>query len=99
MVPNLARSEWAVQQKYPTFDQGSQHVVAFEKNPLMARDEVCFGDQIAGTNRLRTKAKMGNGHGPRLFRIVDKVTLGVVISVLANDFDGILIGADSAIGP
>ena len=64
----------------------------------MDGDEVGFGDQIGAMNGLGAKAQMRNGARPGFFRIVDKVTLGIIIGLFADDLDRVLIGADCAIG-
>ena len=41
---------------------------------------------------------MGDGERAGFFGVVDEVALGAMISFFADDFDGVLIGADSAVG-
>src|SRR5262245_11709072 len=64
----------------------------------MAADEICAFDEIGRTNWLRAKPEMGDRRGTRLFGIVHKISLSVIVSVLADDFDGIFVGADGAVG-
>ena len=64
----------------------------------MAGDETSLGDQIAGVQRLGTEAEVGGGDGAGLLRVIDEVALGEVIGLLTDDFDGVLVGADGAVG-
>ena len=41
---------------------------------------------------------MRDGDGAGLLRVVDEVALGVVVGVLADDLDGVLVGAHGAVG-
>src|SRR5947209_9078468 len=47
VVPNFIWSERTVEQEHPAQNQGAEHVVPFEENPLMTGDEVRFRNQIA----------------------------------------------------
>jgi len=42
---------------------------------------------------------VGDGAGAGLLGVVDEVTLGVVVRLLADDLDGVLVGPDRAVGP
>src|SRR5215469_17847042 len=98
MAPGFLRTKRTVEQEHASGDQGREHVVTLKKNPLMARDEIRLGDQVARMNRLWPKAEMGNGHRARFFGVIHEITLGMVICVLADDFYRILVRADRAIG-
>ena len=63
----------------------------------MAGDEVCFRNQVAGTDRLRSEAQMRDGHRAGFLGVVNEISLRVVVGVLADDLDGILVGADRAV--
>ena len=63
----------------------------------MAGDEIGLRNQIAGVNRLRTEAQMRNRHRARFLGVVNEVALRVVVGVLADDLDGILVGAHRAV--
>ena len=79
---------------------GSAHfedVLAFQEGELVAGDEVRLGDQVAGMDGLGSKAQVRDGHRAGLLGIVDEVALRVVGGLFADDFDGVLVGADRAI--
>src|SRR5208282_4610362 len=61
MVPNLILTERAVEQERSAGNQGAKHVVALEKNPLVASDEIGLRNQITGSNGLRPEAQVRNG--------------------------------------
>ena len=63
----------------------------------MAGDIVRFADEVGLADRLGTETKMGNGHAAGFLGIVSKVSLGIHIRVIANNFDGALVGADGAV--
>ena len=63
----------------------------------MAGDEVGLGDQVAGADRLGAEAQVRDGDGAGLLRIVDEVALGEVVGILADDLDGVLVGAHGAV--
>ena len=41
---------------------------------------------------------MGNGDAARFFGIVEEIRLYVFVGVIADNFDGILVGADRTVG-
>ena len=63
----------------------------------MASDKVRFIDKIRRFDRLLAKAQMGNGYAAGFFRIISKVGLSIQVCMIANDFNGALIGADGAV--
>ena len=95
--PNLVLIKRTVEQENAARNQGAEHVVAFEENPLMAGHEVGFGDQIARPDRLRPETQVRNRHRARLLRVVDEVALSVVVGVFADDLDRVLVRAHGAI--
>ena len=65
----------------------------------MAADEVGAADQVRGANRRGAETQVRHGHRTGLLRVVNEVALRVVIGVFADDLDGVLVGADGAVGP
>ncbi len=65
----------------------------------MAGDEVGARDQIAGADGLAAEAKVRDGDSARLLGVVDEIALRIVRRILADDLDGILVGADGAVRP
>ena len=64
----------------------------------MAGHEVGPGNQVAGMDRLGAEAQVRDGDGAGFLRVVDEIALGVVVGFLADDLDGVLVGAHGAIG-
>ena len=63
----------------------------------MAGYEVGFGDEIGGANGVGSEAEMRGGDRAGFFGVVDEVALTVVGRVLADDLDGIFVGAHGAV--
>ncbi len=97
MVPDFIRAERAIEQERSSRHQRAQHVVALEEDPLVAGDEVGFRNQVGGVNGLRSEAQVRHRHRARLLRVVDKIALRVIVGVLADNLDGILVGAHGSI--
>ena len=98
VVPDFFRSVRTVEQKGCAGLGGREHVESLEEGELVAGHEICPADKVSGTNRPWSKAQMGDRHRTGLLRIVDKVTLGVIRRVLADNLDGVLVGTHRAIG-
>ena len=65
----------------------------------MAGHEVGAGHQVRAERiGSRPEAQVGDGDAARLLRVVDEVALGEVGRVLADDLDGVLVGAHRAVG-
>ena len=64
----------------------------------MAGHEVGLLHQVGGTDVLLAETQVRGGHGAGLLGVVDEVGLGVVAGLFADDLDGVLVGADGAVG-
>ena len=63
----------------------------------MAGHEVCILHQIGGEDGLIAEAQMAAGNAKGLLGVILKISLGIHIGVVANDLDGVLIGANSTV--
>ena len=63
----------------------------------MAGDEVRFRNQVAGVDRLRSEAQVRDRHRAGFLRVVDEISLRVIVGVLADDLDGVLVRAHRAV--
>ena len=63
----------------------------------MAGHEIRVVDQIGGTDGLGSEPQMGTGHAAGLLSVVFKVSLHIHVGVVADDFDGVLVGAYGAV--
>ena len=63
----------------------------------MAGNEIGAVYQVSASDGAFPKAKMGDGQSPRFFGIVFKISLCCHIRVIADNFNGIFGGADSAV--
>ena len=65
----------------------------------MDGDVVCKVDEERHMDGIVTKAQVGNGDAPGFFGVIGKIALGIHVRLVANDFDGTLVGADRAVAP
>ncbi len=94
----LCRIPWAVQKEGAARFQAFQYFILVDITCFVASNIVSLVNQIGRTNLGMTKAQMGYGNAAGLFGVVGKVSLGIHIGVVPDNFDGIFIGADSTIG-
>ncbi len=97
LIPDFILAERAVEQENRAGVSGLEHINALEEGELVAGDKIGAGDQVAGVDRLGAEAQMGGGDGAGLLRVIDEVALGIVISIFADDLDGVFVGADGAV--
>ena len=91
------RSPLAVQEKDAAWFETAEQVILIHVGRAVAGDIVRFADEVGLADRLGTETKMGNSHAAGFFGVVSKVSLGVHIRVVADDFDGALIGANGTV--
>ena len=63
----------------------------------MAGYEIGFRNQIGGVNWIGAEAEMGGGYRAGFLGVVDEIALRVIGRILADDLDGIFVGAYGAI--
>ena len=86
-----------VQQELAAFLDVGKHVVAGDVRRVMAGDEVGAVDQVRALDGRLAEAEVRNGDAARLFRVVEEVSLRVHVGVVADDLDGIFVGAHGAV--
>ena len=59
--------------------------------------KLACADQVGRADRFGAKAQVRDGHRAGFLRVVDEVTLGVIVGFFADDLDRVLVGADGAI--
>ena len=96
-VLQVFRSPLAVQEKDAARFEAAEQVILIHVGRAVAGDIVRFADEVGFADRIGTETEMGNGHAAGFLGIVSKVSLGIHIRVVANDFDGALVGADGAV--
>ena len=96
-VFQVFRSPLAVQEKDAARFEAAEQVILIHVGRAVAGDIVRFADEVGFADRIGTETEMGNGHAAGFLGIVSKVSLGVHIRVVANDFNGALVGADGAV--
>ena len=90
--------ELAVEEEHRAFLCALEHVNALEEAELVASNKVGTRNQVAGTDGTRAEAQVRGGDGAGFLRVVNEVSLSVVLRVLTDDLDGILVRAHGAIG-
>ena len=98
VFPDLARAVRAVEQQRGAVSRHVQHIQLLDELELMAADELRRPDQVGGPDRLGAEAQVRHGLRPGLLGVVDEVRLHVDVRILADDLDGVLVGAYRAVG-
>ena len=96
--PHHVGAEGRVEEKHRARSGPLEDIVLLEEHELMAADEARAPDEIGRTEVARPEAQERDRDGARLLGIVDEVALRVVLGFLADDLDGVLVGAHRAVG-
>ena len=64
----------------------------------MTGNEIRHGHVIGGTDRFVPEAQMALGHTAGFLGVIFKVCLCILIGIVPDDLDGVLVGADRAVG-
>ena len=73
------------------------HIVARNVRGVGALNEVCGIDEILGLYRRISETEVRNGYAARLLRIVEEISLRVLVRMVADNFNGVFIRADSSV--
>jgi len=87
-----------VQHKRAAVLDAFKDVVLGHVGGLVAGYVVGLGDQVGRSDGLLAETQVRNGETAGLLGVVSKVGLGVEIGVVADDLDGLLVGAHGAVG-
>ena len=98
LVPDFGGGVRRVEQEDRTGHRCFKHVHLLEEAEVVAGHEAGAGDEVGGANRVGSEAQMRCRHRAGLLGVVDEVALRVVGSLGADDLDGVLVGADGAVG-
>ena len=88
----------AVQQEHAALLQVLHHVVLMDIGGVVAGHEISGLDQIRGTDGGLAEAQVALGQAAGLLGVVDEVRLTVQVGGVADDLDGVLVGAHGAVG-
>src|SRR5205823_1270724 len=64
---------------------------------LVTADELRLRNEIGRMHRPGTETQVRYGHRPGLFRVINEISLCVVIGVLTDNLDRLFVGADGAV--
>ena len=98
LVPDFAVLEGGAEQEGAARLGLAEHVVFLQEGEVVTGDEVGVVDQVGGVDGLFAEAQVRDGDGAGLLGVVDEVGLGEVLGGFADDLDGVLVGADGAVG-
>ena len=54
-------------------------------------------NEVAGTDLSRSKAQVGYGDCSGLLGVIDEITLRIQVSIVTDDFNAVLVGANRAV--
>ena len=86
-----------VQHEGAAFLDAFKNVVLGHVGSLVTGNVVGLGDQVRRGDLFLAEAQVRHGKAARLLGVVSKVGLGVEIGVVADDLDGLLVGAHGAV--
>ena len=89
----------AVQQEGAALLQIAHHVVLVDVGGVVAGRKVCLGDQVGRADGRFPEPQVALGQAAGLLGVVDEVGLAVQVRGVADDLDGVLVGAHRAVGP
>ncbi len=96
-VPHAVGRTGAIEQQRSALRGAIQHVDLLQEPFVVAADKVRSPHQIRRPDRVGAEPQMRNGLRSRLFGVVDEVALREQVLLAAEDLDGVLVGADSAV--
>ncbi len=97
-VPHPLRPQRAVEEQRRAVRRAVEHVDGLEEPGLVHAHHLRARDQVRRADLVRSEAQVGDGLGAGLLGVVDEVALDVQRRVRAEDLDGVLGGADRAVG-
>ena len=86
-----------VEQEGTTLLQRSENIVVIHIALVVAGHEVGLIDQVGRTDGRVAETQIGNGDTAGFLRVVAEVSLSVHIRVVADNLDGVLVGADRSV--
>src|SRR6185369_5294935 len=98
LVPDFTMPEGGAEQEGAARFGLADHVVFLQEGEVVTGDEVGVVDQVGGVDGLFPETQVRDGDGAGLFGVVDEIGLGKVLGGFADDLDGVLVGADGAVG-
>ena len=87
----------AVEQEDAALLECVDHVVSRDIGGVMAGDEVREVDLIGRLDGGLAKAQVGDGQAAGFLGVIGEVALRVQVGVIADNLDGVLVGADGAV--
>ena len=63
----------------------------------MAGNKVCLVNQIGRSDRVVSETKVGNRDTAGLLGIIEEIALRVFIRIIADDLDGVFVGANRTV--
>ena len=82
-----------VQKEGSSVNQLLNHVVLTDVSRIVAGNKICLVNQVGGLDGLMSETQVRHSHAAGLLGIVIKICLSIHIGVVADDLDGVLVGA------
>ncbi len=95
---NLVRRDFSVQQERAAFADAVEHVITADVGGVVTGHEVRRGDGVLRQDRLVAETQVRNGNTTGLLGVVFEIRLYEFVGVVADDFDGVLVGTHGAVG-
>ena len=98
LLLHLLQGPGAVEEERAALLDAAGHVVLRDIGRIVAGHEVRAVDEVGALDGGLAEAQMADGETAGLLGVVGKVALGVHVGVVADDLDGVLVGAYGAVG-
>ena len=98
MIEHLGGGNFRVQQEYSALFQGLQHVVSAQIGGIVTGYKIRSINQPGHVHRAFSKAQVTGGDSTGLLGVIHKISLGVHVGVLTDDFNAVLVGSDRTVG-
>ena len=80
-----------------TVDGVEVDVVFVDIGRVVASDEICLVNKVGGFDRGMTESQVRNRNTARLLGVVGEVCLCIHVSMVTNNFDGVLVCTDGTV--
>ena len=98
VIPDLVGGIGCIQQENRSRSGVLEYVDLVEEVELVAGHEAGAIYEISGADGPRARAQVRDRDRARFLRVIHEVALHVALGFLADDLDGVLVGAHGAVG-
>ncbi len=98
VLPYLVGAEGGVEEEGCAFAGVLENIVFLDEHSLVAGNEVRAADEAGVPDGTGAEPEVAHGEGAGFLRVVDEVSLGIVVGGLTYDLDAVLVCAYGAVG-